>query len=419
MKTKEQKSGAMLLIALGWLMYTTSYLGKVNYSANITQIIDFYNISKSEAGIPPTFFFFAYGIGQVFNGIFCKKYNIKYMIFASMLISALINLFIAVSSDFSLVKWLWLLNGFVLSVLWPSLVRLMSESLPKNDLGKSSVVLGTTVACGTLVIYGLSSVFAIFDKFKFAFYTAAIAGTAVGIIWLILYDKAVEKAKSQRNEDDFVRKVDINEPAKKEKFEGREKKIFIISVCVLCFCAIGVNLMKDGLTTWVPSILKDEFSLTDSLSILITLFLPIVAVFGNAGALKMHKKIPDYIVHCFVVFVLIALLTGFIILNLTLKNAVLMLVGLVMVNFFASSLNSLITSIYPMFMREKVNSGLFAGVLNGFCYLGSTMSSYGLGLIAEKFDWMMVFWFLIAFSVLVCIVSAIYMVIKRALNKRA
>ena len=137
-------------------MYTTSYLGKVNYSANITQIIDFYGVTKAQAGTVPTFFFFAYGIGQVFNGVFCKKYNIKWIIFCSLIISATINLIIAVSSDFSIIKWLWLVNGFVLSILWPTIVRLLSEALPQKVLGSSSVVMGTTVAAGTLIIYGLS-----------------------------------------------------------------------------------------------------------------------------------------------------------------------------------------------------------------------------------------------------------------------
>ena len=44
--------GAYLLIFLAWLLYTISYLGKVNYSANITQIVDYYQISKAEAGRP-------------------------------------------------------------------------------------------------------------------------------------------------------------------------------------------------------------------------------------------------------------------------------------------------------------------------------------------------------------------------------
>lgn len=405
------KSQATLLIFLGWLVYTFSYLGKVNYSANITQIIDFYGVTKTQAGTVPTFFFFAYGIGQVFNGLFCKKYNMKWMVFVSLFVSAGINLVIAVTSDFAIMKWLWLVNGFVLSILWPTIVRLLSESLPKKALGTSSVIMGTTVAIGTLIIYGLSSIFAMFDRFKLSFYTAGIAVMIVAVVWLLLYNKAVNISKREKDEEEIVIETKTDETPEKEQ-KKEERKILFASIYVLCFCAIGVNLIKDGLTTWVPSILKEEFSMSDSLSILLTLFLPVLAVFGNASALKTHKKIPDYVNHCVVIFAVMAIFIGIIIGSLTLEWVSFMLIGLVIVNFFASSLNSLITSIFPLFMRGKVNSGLFAGVLNGFCYVGSTISSYGLGAIADNFGWTAVFWTLIGFCLLTFIVWIGYALLK-------
>jgi sugar phosphate permease len=132
----------------------------------------------------------------------------------------------------------------------------------------------------------------------------------------------------------------------------------------------------------------------------------------------MHKIIPDYVHHCTVVFAVITVFIGIIIGSLSLEFISLMLIGLVIVNFLASSLNSLITSIFPLFMRGKVNSGLFAGVLNGFCYLGSTISSYGLGLIADHFGWTAVFWTLIGFCVLTFIVWIGYVFIKKSFTKK-
>ena len=197
----------------------------------------------------------------------------------------------------------------------------------------------------------------------------------------------------------------ISEKEKTANTEGNwNRKIFMLSVCALCFCGVGVNLIKDGLTTWVPSILKEEYSMTDSISILLALFLPIVAVFGNLCALRVHKKVPDYVTHCCIVFALIAVLIGVIIGCLEVKWVILMLLCLVVANFLASSLNSLITSIFPMFMRGKVNSGFYAGFLNGFCYLGSTISSYGLGYIADHFGWTAVFGVLMTVCITVIII---------------
>ena len=419
MKQYKEKniSEATFLIFLSWLVYTVSYFGKVNYSANITQVIEFYGITKAQAGTVPTFFFFAYGVGQVINGLLCKKYNIKWMIFLSLSVSGIVNLIIAVSTNFSIVKWLWLINGVSLSALWPTIIRQLSEALPKKVLGTSSVVMGTTVAIGTLIIYGLSSVFAAIHNFKLSFYTAAIAVFIVAVIWIIFYNRALSLAKNERDREEPVKITQSEKTVEKEQEKGERKHLYIL-IYVLCFFAIGVNLIKDGLTTWVPSILKEEFFMSDSLSILLTLFLPVLAVFGNACALNMHKKIPDYVNQCAVAFGIIGVFIGVIIGSLSFKVVLLMLIGLVVVNFFASALNSLITSIFPMFMRDKVNSGLFAGVLNGFCYLGSTISSYGLGAIADNFGWTAVFITLIGFVILSFIVWSVYICLKRFFNKK-
>lgn len=405
-KTTNTKSKVGLLIFLTWIVYLTSYLGKVNYSANITQIIDFFQVSKAEAGIVPTFFFFAYGIGQVVNGVLCKKYNVKWIVFVSLLISASINLIIAITTNFAIVKWLWLVNGFVLSILWPTLIRLLSESLPQKALGRSSVTMGTTVASGTVIVYATSSVFAAFNSFKLSFYLAAFSDLIIIILWLFLYKKAVSLSVAEKEGEPEEKKEIYIEST--PKFEEKEKKKFQITIGILCLIAVGVNLIKDGLTTWVPSILKEEYNFTDSLSILLTLLLPIVAIVGNAFALKMHKKIPDYIMQCMISFIFISALILGIIGVLSFKLVIFLLIFLILASFLSSSLNSLITSIFPMFMRGKVNSGLFAGVLNGFCYLGSTISSYGLGYIADLFGWGMVFWVLLAFCLLIILVCFVY-----------
>lgn len=405
--TKTKNIGAVGLIFLTWLVYSTSYLGKVNYSANITQIVDFYGTTKAEAGLVPTFFFFAYGIGQVVNGMLCKRYNIKWMVFASLGLSGVINLAVAVCTDFSIVKWLWMINGFLLSVLWPTLIRLLSETLPSQYLGKSSVVMGTTVAVGTLAIYALSSLYVALGHFKLAFYTAAFVAIFVSLIWLTLFDRIVSATKEQAAEREFSSNVE-----KSVSKKSCEKSVLGI-ICVLCFTAIGVNLIKDGLTTWIPSILKEEGAVPDYLSILLALSLPIVAIFGNAFALAVHNKIPSYIKHCFTVFALMAVIILLVIGVMPIGVISVMLIGLVVVNLLASSLNSLITSIFPMFMRKTVNSGKFAGILNGFCYLGSTVSSYGLGTVADGYGWSAVFWCMLGACVLIAVVCGGYSVLER------
>ena len=110
MKKVKIKSST-LLIALCWLIYTCSYIGKLSYNANITQIEKTFFVTHSQAGLVGTFFFFAYGIGQVVNGIFCRKYNVRWVIFSALIFSAIANLCVALTDNFAVIKYLWLING--------------------------------------------------------------------------------------------------------------------------------------------------------------------------------------------------------------------------------------------------------------------------------------------------------------------
>ena len=402
-------SAARRLIFLCWLVYAVSYLGKVNYSANITQIVDHFGVSKAEAGLVPTFFFFAYGAGQVVNGIFCKKYNIKWMVFGSLAASGLLNLAVARTGDFAPVKWLWMANDALLSVLWPTLIRLLSEKLPAKYLGKSSMAMGTTVASGTLVIYALSGLYATYGGFRPAFYTAAAAELAAAIGWLAVFD-GTAGALAPAAAKTAPERQGAQGPA-------AERRLVLQTLAVLCVCAVGINLIKDGLVTWTPSILKEVGSLPDNLSILLALAMPVVAIFGNAVALFTHKRVPDYVRHCLLAFAVIGVLLIFLNGILPLRWLPLMLALLVTVKLLASSLNSLVTSIFPMFMRGKVDSGRAAGILDGFCYMGSTLSSYGLGALADRFGWNAVFWCMLGACVLLsalCLLHALIQAVQKA-----
>ena len=120
-----------LLLGLCWIIYTCSLIGKMNYGANITQVEAYFGVSHADAGMVSTFYFFAYGAGQIINGLFCKKYNLKYVIFSCLFVAGGANIAIGLTKNFAIIKYLWLLNGASLSVLWPVLIRLLSENLNK------------------------------------------------------------------------------------------------------------------------------------------------------------------------------------------------------------------------------------------------------------------------------------------------
>ena len=414
--TKEKKNSPILLIYLCWLVYACSYIGKMNYAANINPIMDSFGISHAEAGLVSTVFFFSYGIGQVVNGLFCKKYNIKWIVFSCLLVSGVINLLIPILPSFAPIKYLWVINGFTLSVLWPTLIRLLSESLSGENLSRAILVMGSTVAAGTLFCYCTSAFFMLFTSFRAAFFTAAIVLLAVGFIWIYATPQLMSDCKKIQNEvESDSTAIQTIENAGYSKRTG--SVLFLIAT--LALFGVITNLIKDGLTTWVPSILKESYSLDDSLSIILTLALPIVSISGNELAVALHKKIPNYVTQCALMSLLTAAIIGAVIFSLELDSVILTLVCFTAVSLLVSSTNSLITSLFPLYMKGRLNSGLIAGILNGFCYLGSTISSYGLGLVADLHGWIAVFITLLIAAAISLVGAVVYAIVARGKNNRS
>ena len=77
---------AKRLIFLCWLAYTTAYLGRLNFSACLVDIIDTLGTTKQAAGLVTSCFFFAYGAGQLINGILSKRYRPRIVIAAALLV---------------------------------------------------------------------------------------------------------------------------------------------------------------------------------------------------------------------------------------------------------------------------------------------------------------------------------------------
>ena len=83
-----------LIIILCWFVYSSAYFGRYSFSSGINSIIGNYGVSKAETGLVMTFFFVAYGIGQVVNGFLCKRYSERYTFPVGLGGSAVINIVI-------------------------------------------------------------------------------------------------------------------------------------------------------------------------------------------------------------------------------------------------------------------------------------------------------------------------------------
>lgn len=395
-----------LLIFLCWFAYTASYLGRYSYNANINLILSDFGVTHGGAGLVTTMFFFAYGIGQIVNGILCRFYPKRQVITGALAVSAGINLAVFAGAPFGAIKFLWLANGAALSVLWSSLVLTLSEHIGKDNLGRAIVVMNTTVAVGNFSAYGLAGIFSSAGNYKLSFLTAAGIMAVAGMLWFFVYPTVSDGIS-------FV-------PEAKEKSSGTGRKAdawLLTVVILLAVFAVADNLIKDGLHTWIPSVLSETFAFEDSNSIFLTMALNLFAVLGTFVVTLIHKKIENFVVLSTLLYAVVAVFLAVIV--LTLQSSFLAVFGsFAIVIVSTHAINAVITSMAPMYLREKCNPGLLSGILNGCCYVGSTISSYGLGTIADGSGWSRVFVLLWTVSAVITAIGIAYSVARKLRNRR-
>ena len=296
METYLSEKNGKRLIVLCWLAYTTAYLGRLNFSASLVEIIDSFGTTKAAAGLVASFFFFAYGAGQLINGFLSRRYNPRIAIAAALTISAALNVAMTLAGGVAVMKYIWLCNGLAQSVLWSTLIHTLGVSLPGNMLKRAILVMSTTAALGTALSYGMTALAITVASWRWAFYVSAAILLVVAAVWFT----ALPRGKQHPQRAKAV------ESGKK----ARLTPVFLFELAILLLLAIFTNFIKDGLTTWTPDILFSMYSLPKALSIILTLTLPLIAVSGAFFSVRASKWIKNHVSLCGLFFAIAFVATG-------------------------------------------------------------------------------------------------------------
>ncbi len=392
MPDKKQKQ----LIWVCFTCYILVYVAKLNYNALMVDIIDTMGVTKAAAGLVGTFFFAAYGISQFVHAAFIKRYNLKWVVSGAFLSAGICNLLMTVVGSVSAMKYVWLVNGVSTSFLWCGMFGEMCKYLNPENSRRSIVFMGLTTSLGTTANYVLCALVTQFAFWKVSFYIAFGVMTFAAVLWFTFIN-------------DIEGKYSTIEAAKNNSCETQRKKTtksIIICLGVFFVAAALVQFIRDGMTSWVPTLLYELYKLPKTLSIVLTLGLPLVGAVSNITVVLLEKKIKNLALLYLIFTGGIALSLGILMCVYTANIVVLTMFLFVLAAFMGSGVGAIITSHVPVYYKIYFNAGALAGLSNGSSYVGSMFSTYTLGLVADNGGWDAVFKTLfavasVAFSVLV------------------
>ena len=156
---------------------------------------------------------------------------------------------------------------------------------------------------------------------------------------------------------------------------------------VILFIVLVQGMLRDGVTSWVPTLITTQFHTPPSLSILMSTVLPIITLVGPYAAHYVYKhwKLDETMTS--LIFFLIAT-AALIVIRLGLKApATVTVLSFATVTSCMEAVNVMFLSILPLRYVTEGKTSTMTGLFNFVTYIGSAVSAYTAGHIVEGYGW--------------------------------
>ena len=400
MKKKIASSGlTVLFIAACWMAYSFSYIGRLNFSASMADMTSSGVLLKSQAGAVTTGFFICYGCGQFLSGMLGDRINPRYLVFAGLVCSSLINFGIAVGPPLWFMIVLWSLNGFAQSLLWAPICKIVSDRVSSNRRQKACTALATTMAGGTLMAYILSAVLINAFGWKAAFISGSSATLLAAVVWITVTTKIEHEA----DKNGIVEEIEVKHEEEGEEVPHEEiptglwQLLCVSGLTILALVGGVQGVLKDCMSTWVPTFIEDMFNMGSVISILTGAFLPMFGFFGPLFTNKLMMKTRDELSSLFILFLIssgcLAMLALFGRFSIAISIVALALT-------YACSLgqNMILIGTLPMYFSKLGKVSTITGTMNALCYVTTAAVSWIVGVLVDRTGWTIVMagWFVLS-----------------------
>lgn len=380
-KARYSKNGIIILCTLA---YFASYFSRKTFSVVMANMLESEVITKDIAGLIGTALFVFYGAGQLLSGYLGDRLSPKYLMFSGLMISAVCNLLLPLMPNGYLMIPIWAINGFAQALLWPPIVRILSDNLSHEKYVTANLVVTCGAHISTIILYLYAPLCIKFMSWSAVFYTSTIFCVVAGIVFLvsmyIILPKNAEEAVSQEASVDYNTKASIWQIFSKNG-------LFPIFMCI-----IAMGFLRDGIESWLPTLYMEAFKQSSESSILVSVILPIFSIVSLFAVRAIHKGklFNNEVRGAGIVFASsIALCVPLCLLINTDTSAlrVICLILACMICAFMHSCNFLLISCVPGRFAKTGRASTVSGCCNACTYIGAALSMYGIAFVSDRFGW--------------------------------
>ena len=384
---RSNKYGANRLIALLTLVYTASYLCRYSYATVLPEMVRESGRSKTELSVAVTCLFVCYGVGQLISGVLGDRLPPKRLVLAGMVLSAVLNAIVPFASSVWVVRVLWCLNGFAQAFFWPPIVTMMAALLSEKDYARGSEYVCYGGYAGTILLYLLSPLIIKVWSWRGVFVMSSALGMTIAAVFLLSFPD-VPPAKAV-NTHDFPETcgAPADDAGQKRSVFRTIRALISVPMLLILVAIAAQGVLKDGITTWMPTYISELFDMETGASILTGVLLPVFAMLSIKLTNLLYKHVLTNPLICAAVLFGTGSLSALGLFLASGRSAVLTVLFSVLLAGSMHGVNLMLICMIPRFFKDGGNVSAASGLLNSFTYLGSSLSALGLAALSEALGW--------------------------------
>ena len=374
------------IIALCSLVYFVSYFARKDFAAVQVEMIGSGAVSSVTAGLIGTALFICYGAGQLVSGYLGDKIKPQYLLMAGLSATAFANFTMTFVTDSAWMIPVWGLNGFAQAMLWPPIVKILSNHLDHDRFVTANLIVTTAAHVATILLYLYVPICIRFMSWQSVFYSATALAVAAFVIFSIALRFVLPDKPSVERENMSQAKPAANS-------EGAFVRILVSAGIVpTLFSIIMMGFLRDGIESWLPTLYATAFNRDPSESVLVSVILPIFSIASIVVITALHKRklFNNEIVGSSLLFgaAIVAAIPLALLINV--RGTICNLICLVLAAFICACMhgcNFLLISCLPGRFARVGRAATVSGFCNACVYIGAAVATYTIAIVSDNFGW--------------------------------
>ena len=275
--------------------YLFLYLGRFNFWPVAPLVQKELELSHIEIGLINALLLWGFGLGDLVHGRLAEAYGLRLWVLGGAVLTTVFNWVTSFGTSAMTIAIPWGIAGFVNAACWSPAISMISQWWPRRDRGMAMGILGTFTGGAMVLMWWISGWVGAEFGWQAAFRYPPLIITLLGIgFFLLVRDRPADVGLPEYVEEDEVSAVPEAVAPERLKGFGPYKELLSNPRFQLASHVKGLeNVVRYGLTTWVPIYYFTQGGLSIESTILVTILLPV----GYLIAPPFSGMISDRLLH--------------------------------------------------------------------------------------------------------------------------